>query len=197
MNAQVPTATSTHEVLEGLQGLRSRVDADRRSTSFPLMVFGLVTLGAALFPAPTHGMAPLYWLVAVPIAFALLWSLYRKRERAVGVGTPARSYGRVTIGFAVISVLVPGLIMIFGAAPATAGLALAILGLTQRNQIVAAAGLVFGVVVGLEHWSVLTNRVQPLLADSATWADNAVMAALGLALLAVGLVIYRREVETR
>lgn len=197
MNAQAPTVTSAHEVLEGLQGLRSRVDADRRSTSFPLMVFGFVTLGAALFPAPTHGIAPLYWLLAVPIAFALLWSMYRKRERTVGVGTPARSYGRVTIVFAVISVLVPGLLMIFGATAAAAGLALAILGLTQRNRVVAAAGLVFGVVVGLENWSVLTNRVHSLLAESATWADNAVMAALGLALLAAGLVIYRREIETQ
>lgn len=197
MNAQAPTVTSAHEVLDGLNGLRSRVDADRRSTSFPLVVFGLVTLGAALLPAPTHGMAPVYWLLAAPIAFTLLWSMYRRRETTVGVGTPARSYGHVAIGFAVISVLVPGLLMIFGAAAAAAGLALAIFGLRQRNRVVAATGLVFGVVVGLEHWSVLTNRVHALFAGSTTWADNAVMAALGLGLLAIGLIVYRREVETR
>ena len=191
------SSLSGTDTLNDLTRLKQQVRADRRATSIPLVVFGAIAAFAALFRDPSHGAAWVYWALAVPVAFALVWGVYRRRENAEGVGTRATAYGRTAIAFAVVTVLMPTVFVFLGAPAAAAGVALAVIGLMQRNIALSAIGLLFGVVAGLEAWYVISNRIDDLAGHYVAWGDNLVMATLGLVLLVAGVTCHRQEVLHR
>ncbi|MDX3763002.1 hypothetical protein ACWDBO_47650 [Streptomyces mirabilis] len=113
-DASVPSQGTPHEVLAGLGDLTRRVRAAQRGAWFPLLLFGVLTLGAIVAsrltfriesvpcPAsnPTTGTgctavtqgSPVYWPVGLALAYAATAFFYIRRSRNRGVGTPVRPY---------------------------------------------------------------------------------------------------------
>ncbi|MGW4808801.1 hypothetical protein [Kitasatospora sp. NPDC004272] len=124
-DASVPLPGTPREVLSGLGELTRKVRAVQRDAWIPLLLFGLVTLGAVpigrltyhqeAVPCPggplgpgepctlTRQGSPTYWTLALLAAYAAtaLWCLRRARRR--GVDTPVRPY--VLAGAAAVAAL--------------------------------------------------------------------------------------------
>ncbi|MEU6238983.1 hypothetical protein [Kitasatospora sp. NPDC047058] len=113
-DASVPSPHTPREVLAGLGDLTRRVRAVQRGAWFPLLLFGVLTLGAVVVgrltfriesvPCPaddptagagctavTQGSA-VYWPVGLALAYAATAFFYVRRSRNRGVGTPVRPY---------------------------------------------------------------------------------------------------------
>ncbi|MFE0463256.1 hypothetical protein ACFW1A_28790 [Kitasatospora sp. NPDC058965] len=117
-DASMPSAGSPREVLADLGELTRRVRSAQRGTWFPLLLFGVLTLGGILVdrltftlrtvtdcPAGPGGApgpascpvaavqgAPLYWTVGIALAYAATAWFYLRRARLRGVGSPVRPY---------------------------------------------------------------------------------------------------------
>ncbi|CAN3980398.1 hypothetical protein [Kitasatospora purpeofusca] len=128
-DASVPSSGAPQEVLASLGDLTRRVRAAQRATWFPLLLFGVLTLGGILVdrltfsvetvtscpPGPSradavlasctvakHG-SPLYWTVGIALVYAATSVFYVRRSRARGVGSPIRPY--VLTGVALVAVV--------------------------------------------------------------------------------------------
>jgi hypothetical protein len=124
-NESAPRASDPHELLASLRDLTSQVRAAQRETWFPLLVFGLISLG--VIPVAQHGghrfgacstmLGPggqptackvysvgllEYWSVALVLAYVAIAGFYRYQSRRRGVGTPVRPYVLVGLGVAVV-----------------------------------------------------------------------------------------------
>jgi hypothetical protein len=114
-NESAPRASDPHELLASLRDLTSQVRAAQRGTWFPLLVFGLISLG--VIPVAQHGghsfgacsttlgpggqptackvysVGPLvYWSVALVVAYGAIAGFYWYQARRRGVGTPVVPY---------------------------------------------------------------------------------------------------------
>ncbi|WP_055585675.1 hypothetical protein [Peterkaempfera griseoplana] len=120
-----PSPGAPKEVLADLGELSRRVRAAQRGTWFPLLLFGLLTLGAVLANRLTFSVrtitscpdlkgtatectlvrqgAPGYWVVGLTLAYAATAFFYVRRSRSRGVGTPVRPY--VVTGLVLVAVL--------------------------------------------------------------------------------------------
>jgi hypothetical protein len=124
--SSVPSPDSPGEVLASLGDLTRKVRAAQRGTWFPLLLFGMVTLGGILanrftfsvrtVPCPaghtppgtgtrcvlTKQGTPFYWGIACLLAYAAIAFFYIRRSRNRGVGTPVRPYVLAGIGIAAL-----------------------------------------------------------------------------------------------
>jgi hypothetical protein len=125
-DASVPSPDSPREVLADLGDLTRKVRAAQRGAWFPLLLFGVVTLGGILAnrftfsiqttPCPaghtppgtgascvlTKQGTPFYWSIGCLLAYAAIAFFYIRRSRNRGVGTTVRPYVLAGIGIAVL-----------------------------------------------------------------------------------------------
>ncbi len=135
--------------------------------------------------------AALALFVLAPIGFLLVAFIYQRREIALGLGGRQRAYK-----VAAISTLL--LLPILGLALGSyviIGLALVIIAILQRNLQLGIWAFVFGVVGGLEHLSLISNRLYSLSETLGinrsqdgyfSWSSSLVFVVLGLALIVGG-----------
>ncbi|WP_327676558.1 hypothetical protein [Kitasatospora sp. NBC_00458] len=117
-DASVPSSGAPHEVLASLGDLTRRVRAAQRGAWFPLLLFGVLTLGGILVDRLTfsvetvttcpaapgtsdaalvsctvakHG-SPAYWMVGFAVVYAATALYYVRGSRRRGVGTPVLPY---------------------------------------------------------------------------------------------------------
>jgi hypothetical protein len=194
-------AANARAVINELEHVREETRRDRRATSVPLLAFGLLTVlhALALVWEPYRGV---YWLVAAPAGFGLVAWYYRRHEEAVGVGSPAGTYGKWAIGLLAALMLLP-ILMLFNAPLGLSALALLIIAIRQRNRYLGVWAVVYGVVGVLEGFYFFTNRaydVADFLGYSSgsssyfSWAPSLVAGILGAILVGAGLLALRHEV---
>jgi hypothetical protein len=139
------------------QRLSARARGDRRPSSVPLLVFGLLILASApLMNDPLSLWRLAFWVIAGPVGFLLVAWWYRRRRLRAGVGSGRGSYARMAL--LVLASFLLALPLWVVPLPAVAA-GLAILGVRQRNAYltVCAAGL--GVAGGLEAFGVFDNML--------------------------------------
>jgi intracellular septation protein A len=191
-------SATAKEMLGDVGAVQRRAKGDRRATSVPLIVFGSITLIAAVIEPMVDWAGTLALFLLAPVGFLSVALIYRRREIAFGLGGRERAY---TV--AAISTLL--LLSILGLALgsyALVGIALIVIAMLQRNLQLAIWALVFGVVGGLEHLSLISNRLYSL-ADSLgiyrsndgyfSWSSSLVFGILGLALIVGGLLAQHAE----
>lgn len=148
------------EVLDDLAALRAATRSDVRPTSVPLLVFGaLLLISAALPDAGFDLWWSAYWVVAGPLAFALIAWRYRKTEADVGVGDLSRQYSVGAIGTAVLIAMVFSVFLLIVSPLAGAGVSLVVVSRVVRDRWVMAAGFALFLLGLLEPWFILSNRV--------------------------------------
>jgi hypothetical protein len=198
------TGTEPQQLLPDLDRLRTRVRADQRATSAPMFAFGAVIvvyaviggLGAGqLNAAGRHSTLLLYWPLATGVALlALRWSA-RRRATQDGVGEGRHSYRTATRAYVIALVLIVVLflpVLFIGVFtpmiwPAAVFAAMAA---WQRNRVLGNWAAAIGVIGGTESAVVIADQG---LSAGWWWLQPVVYAALGIALIAGGLVIGRRE----
>jgi hypothetical protein len=123
-DASVPSPGTPHEVLASLGDLTRRVRAAQRGAWFPLLLFGVLTLGGILvdrftFSVQTPTTCPaipgsagtvptgctvtrqgsgVYWTLGIALVYAATALFYIRRSRNRGVGSPVRPYVLAGIG---------------------------------------------------------------------------------------------------
>ncbi|MEU1631023.1 hypothetical protein ABZ746_38445 [Streptomyces sp. NPDC020096] len=123
-DASMPSPDTPHEVLASLGDLTRRVRAAQRGAWFPLLLFGVLTLGGILvdrftFSVQTVTTCPaipgsagtvptsctitrqgswVYWTLGIALVYATTSYFYIRRSRSRGVGTPVRPYVLAGIG---------------------------------------------------------------------------------------------------
>ena len=122
----MPSPDSARDVLADLGDLTRKVRAAQRGAWFPLLLFGVVTLGGVLANRLTFSVrtvscpaghtppgmgtscvltkqgAPFYWTIGSLLAYAAIAFFYIRRSRNRGVGTPVRPYVLAGTGIAVL-----------------------------------------------------------------------------------------------
>jgi hypothetical protein len=201
------TGTDSHQLLPELDRLRARVRADQRATSAPMLAFGALIVAYAaiggLYAGQLHAEGRhltllLYWPLATTIGLVALWWSARRRAGQDGVGEGRHTYRSATGGYLVALVLIVVLCipvlfigvftpMIWPAA------VFAVVATWQRNRLLGTWAAAIGVAGGAESVYVVANQG---LSPAWWWLQPVVYTALGLALVAGGLVIGRRERAT-
>jgi hypothetical protein len=186
------------EVLDEVGAVQRRVRGDRRATSVPLIVFGAITLIAAVIEPMLDWAGTLTLFLLAPIGFVSVALIYRRRQIAFGVGGRERAY---TVAAISTLLLLPILGLALGSY-ALIGLALVIIATLQRNLRLGIWALVFGLVGGLEHLFLISNRLYSL-ADTLginrskdgyfSWSSSLVFGILALALIVGGLLARHAE----
>jgi hypothetical protein len=198
------TGADPNQLLPDLDRLRARVRAGQRATSAPMLAFGALIVGYAaigggyaghLDAEGRHLILLLYWPLATIVGLAGLWWAARRRAGQDGVGEGRRTYRSATRGYLVALVLIVVLFipvlfigvftpMVWPAA------VLATLASWQRNRHLGTWAVAIGMAGGAEGVYVIANQG---LGPTWWWLQPVVYTALGLALVAGGLVIGRRE----
>lgn len=142
-------SATAKEMLGDVGAVQRRVKGDRRATSVPLIVFGSITLIAAVIEPMVSWAGTLVLVLLAPVGFLSVALIYRRREIAVGLGGRERAY---TVAAILTLLLLPILGLALGSY-SLVGIALMIIAMLQRNLQLAIWALVFGVVGGLEHLS--------------------------------------------
>jgi hypothetical protein len=196
--------TDPNQLLPDLDRLRARVRADQRATSAPMLAFGALIVGYAvvgglyagqLQAAGRHLTLLLYWPPATTVGLLALWWSARRRAGQDGVGEGRRTYRSANRAYLVALVLLVALgipVLFIGVFTPMVWPAAVLAGVAfwQRNRLLgnwAAAILVAG---GAESGFVIANHG---LSHAWWWLQPVVYTVLGLALVAGGLVIGRRE----
>jgi hypothetical protein len=117
-DASVPSPGTPREVLAGLGDLTRKVRAAQRGAWFPLLLFGVLTLGGILVDRLTFSIqtvttcpavpgsaravptsctltsqgSAVYWTLGIALVYAATALFYIRRSRNRGVGTPVRPY---------------------------------------------------------------------------------------------------------
>lgn len=190
---------SEHQLLD-LQNLKKRARAGNRSSSIPLLVFGLLTLvGAPLLTSDVSNWRLFYWVIAGPIGFfCIAWS-YRRRLMTTGVGHGRGSYLMAGLLLVVCAGFVIGA---WVADYIAIGAVLLVLAILQRNVYLATCAIVFAILGTLERIYVFNN----LLYRIANWigifrqndgyfqnASTIVYGLIGLLMVGAGVVARIRE----
>jgi len=194
--------TDAQALLRDAERLRRRARGDRHASSVPLLIFGALTVISAplaLFLWPVGGWL---WLLAGPAGFLATGWWYRRQQTRSGIGEGRGSYTVAGVSTLLAFVLLP--VVWIAPLPVVAAGLLAVAAL-QRNRYLAAWATVLGLLGGLEHFLVLSNRLYDL-AEWLGWfreprnyglldelGPPTVFAAVGGLLLAAGLVALRRE----
>lgn len=191
-------SATSKEMLGDVGVVQRRVRGDRRATSVPLIVFGSITLIAAVIEPMVDSAGTLALFLLAPVGFLSVAFIYQRREIALGLGGRQRAYKVAALS---TLLLLPILGLALGSY-ALIGLALFIIAMLQRNLQLGIWALVFGVVGGLEHLYWISNRLYSL-ADSLginrsqdgyfSWSSSLVFAVLGLALIVGGLFALHAE----
>lgn len=202
------TSTSAADLLHEAERLRQRARRDGHRTSVPLFIFGALIIVAGLLEFGTDygsrfSTAGLLMPLATPVALAFLAWWFRRQQRRVGVGHgPARPL--VVAGGALCLILLAPLTfflpLLLPTVLAMAGLL--VLGLWQRDRFLVGCAVIFGVLLGLEAFFVLSNRLYDLASLLGLFADQdgyfsgasgLVVTALGALLLLAGVAARRLE----
>lgn len=184
--------------LAELDHLRSRVRRDRRETSVPLILLGVLAVMSAV-PLPLDG--PLTLLATAVIAVFVVAAYYRKRQVTTGIGTAYGQWVKAALAVLVVGLMGPGLLMLFLPPVAVIGAVVAILGWRRSNRTLLLAGLVTTAVTGLEQWFIVSNRfwdfARLMGSDPQSWwvlhAQQLVVLFLGAGLLVTAATIRRWE----
>jgi len=191
-------SATAKEMLGDVGAVQRRVKGDRRATSVPLIVFGSITLIAAVIEPMVDWAGTLALFLLAPVGILSVALIYRRREIAFGLGSRERSY---TVAAISTLLLLPILGLALGSY-ALVGIALIIIAMLQRNLQLAIWALVFGVVGLLEHLSLISNRVYSLTDTLGiyrsndgyfSWSSSLVFGILGLALVVGGLLAQQAE----
>lgn len=179
--------------------LARRARGDRRPSSVPLLVFGLLVALSALVVNEGWWWRLGYWVIAGPVGFLLIAFAYHRRRLQVGLGAGRGSYAMA--GLLVLAAFVLVLPLSVAALPTIAA-ALLVLAARQRNAFLAVCAACFGVVGGLEAFDVFDNLLFRA-ADHLGWftsedgyfsgAPAIVYALAGLLLLGAGLAALAHE----
>jgi hypothetical protein len=201
------TGTDPSQLLPDLDRLRARVRADQRATSAPMLVFGALIVGYAaigglyagqLHAGSRHLTLLAYWPLATAVGLVALWWSARRRAGQDGVGEGRHTYRSATRAYLIALVLIVVLFlpvlfigvftpMIWPAA------VLAAVAAWQRNRLLGTWAAAIGVAGAAESVLVIASQG---LSPAWWWLQPAVYTALGMALVAGGLVIGRRERAT-
>jgi hypothetical protein len=168
--------------LDEVETLRTRTRRTAHASWLPMLVFGVLTLGAIPFALlGDDGYDGFYWLVAGPVGGAVTWQLVQRRASEVGVlDRRARLYA------AIIAAMVAGALIIgwiggdsaFSDAgtlyPIAGGLL--VIGAISRTVLIALAG------VAIASWGTAVLIADP--DEIAAWS----YAGEGAALLVAGVV---------
>jgi hypothetical protein len=198
------TETDPNQLLPDLDRLRARVRADQRATSAPMLAFGALIVGYApiggLFAGQLHAEGRhltvlLYWPLATTVGLVALWWSARRRAGQDGVGEGRRTYRSAIRAYLIALVLIvvlciPVLFIGVFTPMVWPAAVLAAVASWQRNRLLGTWAAAIGVVGGLESVYVIVNQG---LSSGWWWLQPVVYAALGLAMVAGGLVIGRRE----
>lgn len=200
---ETPGADSS-PAMPDLDRLRARVRADQRSTSAPMLAFGVLIVayavlgtgyGARLDTAGgRHLMLLLFWPLATIAGLVALWLSARRRAVRGGVGEGRLGYGGATLVVILVLVLVvpltPLLFVGVFAPMAWVAAVLAALAWWRRDRVLGAWAAVIGVLGAAE--AVLLVAPGDLGAGW-WWLPSLGYGALGLALVVGGIVVARRE----
>lgn len=190
------------EALLQVERLRTVARADRRPSSVPLLVFGVLTVGYAPWAESwTTLWTMLYWAIAGPVGFLLVGWWYRQRRMRIGVGGGRARYVRTgLILLACFALVLPLTIM----ALPTVGMVLLVIAWREHNRylgVFAAVLAAFGFLTApfsatLENAMYRTARALGWFRQTDGYFNGAtqiVYVTAGLLLLAGGLVALRRE----
>jgi hypothetical protein len=194
------TGAESSGVLVEVDQLQKLASADRRPSSVPLLVFGVLTLGCAAFADDSLSLWALaYWVVAGPAGFLLIAAWYRRRRVQLGVGSGRGSY--LKTGLVLLAAF--ALVLPLWAVPLpTIGVALLVLAVRQRNTYLGICAVAFGLLGGLAKIFVFDNALYRL-AEHVGWhkathgyfngASIMVYAVIGLLMVVAGFVARQRE----
>jgi hypothetical protein len=193
---------TAQELLRDVGVVRHRVRSDRRATSVPLVVFGIITLAEAVLRLVAHQAAnDFVALLLAPIGFAVIAVYYRRREVATGVGSPTRPYAFTAVLLALAFVIFLGLALLFGTFLAV-GLGLFVIAVRQRNLYLGVWAALYGVIGTLEGLSLISNRLfvaarwLGLFKPSDgyfSWSSSLVYGVIGAMLIGAGLFARKHE----
>ena len=184
-------------LLEDLDQVRRRARGDLHAASVPLLVLGLLALGGALADLSDPMRATMfYWTFAGPAGLLVTALWFRRLQRSHGAGTGAGPLVTITI-FVTCVAVASGFFPIGGVITAIGFVALAV---TQRNRVLAAAAVIFGLVtVAQQPFGFISNSVYNRI-PAATGlgileyhGSAVVYAILGSLLLGVGVRAFRQE----
>jgi uncharacterized membrane protein YccC len=175
------TTGAPDELLGHVERLRRRARADRRATSAPLLVFGVLSLA---YPSVSDG---LFWMAAGPLGFLVLAVIYRHRAVATGVGS-GRGVTAVVTGVLLLTFCLSPLAL---APTAATALGLLVLAAVQGNRVLLGWAAAFAVVMGLAGSGLFNG-------SSARYgvAEALLAAALGAGMTVTGAHLLRRERAT-
>ncbi|MBQ1072183.1 hypothetical protein KBX06_03235 [Micromonospora sp. C31] len=180
--------------------LRGRVRADRRGTSTPLLVFGLVTAVFALSDNVwgRYVPAPFYWPMATLVALIALGLLSWRLALRTGVGEGRRSYGRLAVLYLAGMLLIASSWWFAGMRPLLWPVtALFVIGILQRDRaltvwsgVAAALSLLAWLYLLLAPGTDVTHSVIGLGYE---WTETLIFAGTGVVLIVGGALLRRRE----
>lgn len=198
--------TDSRPTMPDVDSLRARVRADQRSTSAPMIAFGVLIVayavlgtgwGARLDAGGRHLMLLLFWPLATIAGFLALWLSSRGRAMRSGVGEGRRSYGTATlVALLVLGLVVPFTPLLFVgvfAPMAWVAAVLASLAWWRHDRALGAWAAVIGVLGAAEAVVLVAQRD---LGSGWWWLPAVGYGALGLALVVGGVVTARRERRT-
>jgi hypothetical protein len=175
-------------MLAEADALRSRTRRARRSTWFPLVLFGTLTVLSAAFCSndPISAGDSRYWLLAGPLGYLAVYGFSRWRETHKGVGWDAGPY--IATGL-VMAVRSTGFAWLFlgGTGPVTiAALAVAVVAGMMRRPLVAAAALAIVIIA-------VVNSFVPILFLGSVLEQNTAP-VIGTAVALLVLATYERSI---
>jgi hypothetical protein len=198
------TSTDPNQLLPDLDRLRTRVRANQRATSAPMLAFGALIVGYAavgglsagqLHAGGRHLTLLLYWPLATVVGLLALWWSARRRAGRDGIGEGRRTYRSATVAYVIALVLIvvaflPVLFIGVFTPLIWPTAVLAVIASWRHDRLLGAWAVAIGAVGGAESGYVITNQG---LGPSWWWLQPVVYTALGLALVFGGLVVGRRE----
>lgn len=195
--------TDSRPAIPDLDRLRARVRADQRSTSAPMLAFGVLIVayavlgtgyGARLDAGGRHLVLLLFWPLATIAGLLVLWLSARRRAVRGGVGEGRRGYGVATLVLLLVLVLAvpltPLLFVGVFAPMAWVAAVLASLAWWRRDRVLGAWAAVVGVLGTAEAVVLVAPRD---LGSGQWWLPALGYGALGLALVVGGIITARRE----
>ena len=171
-----------------LDALRDRARADSLVEAVVLCAVGAVALIGLLMQvaaSPAGGWSWAWFWLATPLAFAGSWAALRWRRRTLGVGTPTRALGWLTVGLVVLALVVPFAMFVFGPYPALMGGVL-LVGINVRSRLLIDWALIGGTLGTLAGLFFFGNRSGDL-GHWMPWLDDAVGIGVATVTLALGI----------
>ncbi|WP_148070815.1 hypothetical protein [Rathayibacter sp. PhB186] len=178
--------------------LEERVRAARRVSSLPLIISGVGVIAAGLVPLVGPRLFFVSFLVPA-VTSIVLWAALKAAAGRAGVGMGRERIGLVTAIIAAVSVLTL-LITMFAGPAFLVGVLLFVVGWRLENRLQWIAGLAIAIASPLLSYSFMQNAAYGfglIPVDSYRFTplsvDDVVLAAIGLALTVMGVLVFRQE----